>query len=100
MGVPMQTNTHARTTDPLSSHLAALDNSSRRDAQVGVCVALVCRHPGLTSMELASRGDVCRYMLARRLSDAAKRGMVVKGPQKHCDVSGKLAMSWDPSLDD
>lgn len=95
----MDVNTHARKTDPLSSHLASLDNSNRRQDQIETVVSMVKRNPGRTSMEMASSGH-CRYMVARRLSDAVIKGLVVKGPQRTCTISNRLSLTWLPKLDD
>jgi len=96
----MEVNAHARTTDPVSSHVAALENAGRRGDQVELCVELVTKRAGLTSMEYASRSEHCRYMLARRLSDAAARGLIAKGPQRTCSVSERLSLTWLPMRHD
>jgi len=68
----------ARRVDPASSHAAAedLEESGRAARQAALVLDLVRRWPGSTSKELAQRGGVDRYLVARRLPELAAAGEV------------------------
>lgn len=70
----------ARTGDPLSSHAAAdaLERSGRAWRQLDRVVEAVRTTPGLTSGELAARHGLDRYMVARRLPEAARVGLIMR----------------------
>lgn len=93
----------ARATDPESSHRAAAEitASGRRQQQIAMVINMVRKFPGMTSMELAGMTGEDRYVIARRLPEAVTAGAVVKGIQRPCSVTGKLALTWyvvDPEL--
>lgn len=92
----------ARATDPESSHLAAeeITESGVRQQQIGQAITAVRDHPGSTSRELAELTGLDRYMLGRRLSDAAATGAIRKGGKDEmrvCQVSNRLALTWHPA---
>ena len=89
----------ARRTDPESSHLAAehVTRSGARAHQQAQAVAAVRAYPGCTSFELATRTDLDRYMLARRLPDAETAGAIRRGEQRVCQVSNRRALTWYPT---
>jgi DNA-binding MarR family transcriptional regulator len=68
----------ARTTDPLASHAAAdaAEASGLIGRQCAAVLELVRRTPGLTSAELSARHRMDRYVIARRLPDLERRGLV------------------------
>lgn len=68
----------AATRDPLSSHAAAdaLERSGAVGRQVARVVECVRATPRLTSGELAARHGLDRHMVARRLPDAERAGLV------------------------
>ena len=68
----------ARTTDPLSSHEAATEaeRSGLIARQLDTVLAALKKTGGLTSAELAKRHGLDRYMVARRLPEAERAGMV------------------------
>lgn len=88
----------ARANDPESSHCAGeeITASGRRQQQIAMTISVVRKHPGHTSMELSEITGVCRFVLARRLPEAVTAGAVVKGIQRPCSVTGKLALTWLP----
>lgn len=93
----------ARSSDPISSHRAAneLTASGRRGQQIAQAIAAVRAFPGKTSQELADKTGICRFVLARRLPEAVTAGAIMKGIQRPCSVTGKLALTWyvvDPEL--
>ena len=88
----------ARTSDPFTSHEAAehMTTSGKRAAQQALTTTAVAQYPGLTSMELAKRCRMDRYMLARRLSECEEHGQVRRGSARKCAVSGRTALTWWP----
>lgn len=89
----------ARTTDPVSSHLAADDHtaSGKRGRHIGIVIDAVRRHPGKTSAELAPICGLERHEVARRTSDAERCGAIRKGQIRRCDISGRSAVTWWPA---
>ena len=87
----------ARRADPLSSKLAAeeITESGLRDAQKSQVLyhLRACAEP-VTSMELAHKGQLDRYVVARRLPDLEKDGLVIKVAMRSCGVSGRQAITW------
>ena len=49
-------------------------------------------------MELARLTGLDRYLLARRLPEAVTAGAIVKGQQRVCSVSDRLALTWLPTM--
>ncbi len=93
----------ARANDPESSHRAAAEitASGRRQQQIAMVINMVRKFPGMTSMELAGMTGEDRYVIARRLPEAVTAGAIVKGQQRACSVTGKLALTWwavDPGM--
>lgn len=88
----------ARATDPESSHRAAAEitASRRRQQQIAMVINMVRKLPGMTSMELAGMTGEDTYVIARRLPEAVTAGAIVKGIQRPCSVTGKLALTWWP----
>lgn len=88
----------ARHSDPFSSHAAAehVTRSGKRQAWIERVTALVREHPGMTSMELAHISSLDRHDVAKRLPDAATAGMVQRGKQRKCSITGNRAMEWWP----
>ena len=88
----------ARNTDPHSSHDAAehVTLSGARARQQALAVTAVEQYPGHTSLELAQRAHMDRYMLARRLPEVERIEAVRRGQERRCSVSGRLACTWWP----
>ena len=86
----------ARRTDPASSKeaAAAITASGARTDQRSQCLAAVKEHPGKTSLELADLTGICRYVLARRLSELQQLRQVHKGALVRCAASGRLGCAW------
>ena len=73
--------------DPISSHLAAaeLTSSGRRASQKAEIVAWLREQVRpLTSMEIAHAAGLDRYMVARRLPDLERDGMVERCAMREC----------------
>ena len=57
-------------------------------------VAAVKAKPGRASAELAQDAGLERHEAARRTSDAANAGLLVRGPARLCSVGGRSSVSW------
>lgn len=88
----------ARATDPRASHDAAdhVTSTGARAAQQRLAASAVDSYPGLTSMELAVRTGLCRFMLARRLPECRTAGTVRMGIARSCSRTGRSAHEWHP----
>lgn len=88
----------ARTSDPETSHEAAehVTRTGARAAQQRIAANAVDCYPGLTSMELAVRTGLCRFMLARRLPECRTGGSVRMGKIRSCSITGRSAHEWHP----
>lgn len=88
----------ARSTDPGTSHEAAAHHTKTgaRARQQALAVAAVEQYPGLTSLELALRTSMDRYVLARRLPECEDALAVRRGQERKCSVSGRTAITWWP----
>lgn len=86
----------ARRTDPEPSHDAAgaLVASGALGRQQAAVLARVARSPGSTSHELAAGNAAARYMIARRLPELARLGLVLRGSARTCRVTGRTATTW------
>jgi len=51
--------------------------------------------PGTTSAELAARANLDRHLVAKRLPDLERGGLVKRGPTRECRVGGLQAVTWD-----
>ena len=85
--------------DPGTSQAAgeSVTGSGKREGQQMAALALVKRYPGCTSLELARKGGTLdRYVLARRLPEIEKGGLVYQSTPKVCGISGYKAVTWWP----
>lgn len=51
-----------------------------------------------TSHELADGDAVARYQHARRLPDLARLGLVLRGPERECAITGRRSVTWRLSV--
>jgi hypothetical protein len=88
----------ARSTDPNSSHDAErhINQSGVRARQQNMAAQAVKIYAGMTSLEIAEKATLCRYMLARRLPECETAGQVYRGQERRCRVSGRMAGTWWP----
>ncbi len=86
----------ARSSDPLSSHLAAeeIAVSGTQAAQQALTVTAVLSYPGSTSRELHDKTGLDRHALARRLSECERKGLVKRGVMRTCRSSNRPAVTW------
>ncbi|WP_396615541.1 winged helix-turn-helix domain-containing protein [Lysobacter soli] len=89
---------HARTSDPITSHIAAAEvsMSGQRAFQAQTTAAAVKRYPGKTSRELSVLLKLDRHMLGRRLSECEEEKLVRRGAMRRCATSGRLSLTWWP----
>lgn len=88
----------ARNTDPYTSHLAAAHVVDKGIAakQQRQAAAAVANFPNRTCTELHQISGLDLRMLTRRLGEAAKAGLIVRGDVRKCQVTGRLAATWRP----
>jgi MarR family len=87
----------AANSDPISSHLAAVEvtESGLRVRQKAALLEVVRGQAGpLTSAELARAGAMDRHVVARRLPDLERDGLVERRPMRECTVTGRQAITW------
>lgn len=85
----------ARRDDPDTSHFAASEISQRLLASQKLAILrFVVRRGGLTSLEIARESGIDRYVVARRLPDLRKDGLVSDTGSKRDLVTGRLGRSW------
>lgn len=95
----LNTNPLARSSDPITSHLAAKEGveSGRIGRNMEMALMALRRNPGVTSAELSEfRLAPSRQESARRLPDLEKRGLAEKGVSRTCKVTGRLCVTWWP----
>lgn len=52
-------------------------------------------NPPPTSLELARKAGMDRYVVAKRLPDLEKQGLARKGIARGCRVSGEKSFTWE-----
>jgi hypothetical protein len=85
--------------DPSSSRRGScwVQGSGRLGRQEAIVLKAVTAAPGSTAREIAKTldcGDV--NVPARRLASLAERGLVRRGPERRCGVTGMTAQAWYP----
>lgn len=87
----------ARRSDPVTSQEAArsITDSGVRGEQHRIVLDLVKHHPRSTSLELARHGDIDRYIVARRLPELEKAGLVRKAEIRICRIGSRNALTWE-----
>lgn len=95
----MQPELYSRNSDPVTSKLAASQLSAHKTKKRATLVAkAISIKPGLTTMELASRGNQTdwhlRHIFARVTPVAERMGFVVRGERRKCRVTGRVALTW------
>jgi CRP-like cAMP-binding protein len=95
---PRPRNPIARKHDPDTSKQAAeaITASGKRDAQAKAVHLAVRGYRGHTSAELAKLCGYDRHMVARRLPELERLGLVQKGEARACSTTGKSATTWWP----
>ncbi len=86
----------SRRSDPSTSQEAAIKlvTSRRLNGQALQVLRLLVSHGGLTSIELARIGGLCRVLVARRLPDLRRRGLAQNIGDRIDPVSGSRGVCW------
>jgi hypothetical protein len=87
----------AAAANPISSHLAAAEvtSSGRRAGQkLAIMTWLRGQSRPFTSMEIARAADLDRYVVARRMPDLERDGLIERCAMRDCTVSNRLALTW------
>lgn len=89
----------SRTSDPAASYDAEqhINRSGVRARHQKMTASAVALYPGLTSLEIAQKTSICRYLLARRLPECETAKAVRRGQERRCTVSGRMAATWWPA---
>ena len=84
-----------RTDDPLTSVLAGsqIDSSGVAQMQRNRCLEAVTALPGLTAREIEDLIDIKAH---KRLPELRQSGFITNGPARHCQITGRRAMTWFP----
>lgn len=86
----------ARQSDPITSKLSARElakTGARARQQRAILVALK-HYTNCTSAELARHIGMERHVTARRLPELEHARLVSRGPQRKCEVTGRLSLTW------
>lgn len=81
----------ARTKDPESSKIAG---KKVKPTQAEKVLKALEKYQNCTSLELARKFKLDRYMVARRLSDLENIKKVKKAGSRKCRVNKELAVVW------
>ena len=84
-----------RTDDPLTSALAGsqIESSGVAQMQRKRCLEAVTEMPGLTAREIEDLIDIKAH---KRLPELRQSGQVINGQSRHCQITGRRAMTWFP----
>jgi hypothetical protein len=90
----------ARHADPDTSKAAAkqITDSGVRGEQHRTVLTAVQACPGKTSRELAAEAGLDRYMVARRLPELEKMGVVQRETERMCTIGKLSATTWRPAI--
>ena len=94
--LPVAASRLARSTDPVTSHLAASNVSKTGSAArwQRVALDLIRRRPGMTARELENAGGYENGQIRKRLAEVMRGGLIRKGTARTCRVSGRQAATW------
>ncbi|MCG7984760.1 MAG: winged helix-turn-helix domain-containing protein [Candidatus Thiodiazotropha lotti] len=97
----MQHTMRCRSDDPTSSQIAAINLSEKEVSRQGsLCLAAVTLAPGLSAREMANRFSLDYHMIARRLSEVEKMGLIKRGEMRRCKISNRTVQVWFPVVSD
>lgn len=86
----------ARNSDPVGSLEAAdaIERNGTAKIQMQHALNAVRQHPGESSLSLAGKTGLCRFMLARRLPELLKQHQVDRIEGGKCPSTGRTAALW------
>jgi hypothetical protein len=85
----------ARTTDPVSSHVAGQDAANFATIHYTEILRLLEQYPNQTAQELATHSNLDRYQIGRRLKELEKRGQINRVAIRTCTVGNRIATTWE-----
>lgn len=93
---PIRDVPNYRNTDPATSKMAglAMTGSKKLNGDKRVVLWAVGKYPGHTSKELAGWAGEKNEMVHKRLPELLRAGMVRKGNERTCTISGSKAATW------
>lgn len=85
----------ARSTDPVTSHQAALFATGKAESHRVMALRVLKAHPeGLTDFELAERTGVAQTSIGVRRKELVQMGLVVATLERRPSPSGAKAIVW------
>lgn len=86
--------THARSTDPITSHLAALQATQFAGTHCDRILACLKAHGPMTVDEIAERAGLMPQQVNKRLPDLQKNGKALPSGLVGVSASGRLERIW------
>lgn len=88
----------ARNTDPATSHLAAQEVREQLAGLRLRTYEFVRNHKGKIARELTTlAGDKDARTINRRLNELEKAGLIYRGEERRCEITGRLCATWWPT---
>jgi len=86
---------HARSTDPITSHMSAREAESNREQNEEKVLALLntCRH-GLTAREISEFLEIDYVTISPLLRPMSRKGLIHEGGLKQNHATGHKALLW------
>jgi len=91
----------ARNTDPATSHLAAqeIESEGKLAGLRRRAFELVRNNKGKIARELSEiAGDSDARTINRRLGEVEKAGLIYRGKERRCKVTGRMCATWWPTI--
>ena len=84
----------SHTDDPETSKIAAKNHKLRAGSHAQKIFEFVKKYPDSTAGELGEMTGLGQHETARRLSDLFRKGYIVKGEPKRCNIKNTLMTAW------
>tara|TARA_R110002020_G_scaffold15801_5_gene56389 strand:- start:488 stop:874 length:387 start_codon:yes stop_codon:yes gene_type:complete len=84
----------SHTDDPETSKIAAENHKLRAGSHAQKIFEFVKKYPDSTAGELGEMTGLGQHETARRLSDLFRKGYIVKGEPKRCNIKNTLMTAW------
>jgi DNA-binding MarR family transcriptional regulator len=85
----------ARSSDPISSHVAGNEAAAFKAAHYTEIIKLLEQYPNQTAQEIATHSDLDRYQIGRRLKELETRGQIQRVAIRTCSVGNRIATTWE-----
>lgn len=88
----------ARRDDPETSHIAAeqIESNGTASAHRSVIVEYLKQHPGQTNAEIAEGSGLQYCQIHKRMSEAERMNLVIRGQHKKCPIHQRQMLTWYP----